>query len=464
MKGDRIELGRTEQRRLLVLNQLQAGGLVNAEAAGLLGLSVRQVQRLHAAYVERGAAALVHGNRGRPSAHALDPALAGRVVELAKRKYAGFNQHHLTEMLAEAEGVQLSRPTIHRILKAAGIAAPRRRRPPRHRQRRDRYPREGMLLQVDASWHDWLEGRGPWLSLVGGIDDATGRVPWAGFHEREDAFGYFQLLREVVHRYGIPLSLYSDRHSIFIQTENRELSLEEQLAGRRHPTQFGRLLQELGVQLILARSPQAKGRVERLWGTFQDRLSSELRLADARTREQADHVLARYLPAQPSLHDPRAGSRPRLDCLARRPASRRRLLLQVPARGRQRQHRPLRRHLDRHSAQSLPSHLCPGPGGSPGPFRWHPARLSRGALHWPPAAGATGCLSHPSSFARPGRAASGYAVSAAPTAADPAVATTSQSSVENARSTRQVTKSLNRSGDRITDLRHPAGRQGSALT
>ena len=296
MKGDRIELSRAEQRRLLVLNQLQAGGLVNAEAASLLGLSVRQVQRLHAAYGERGAAALVHGNRGRPSAHALDPELAARVVALAKGKYTGFNQHHLTEKLAEEEGVQLSRPTIHRILKAAGIAAPRRRRPPRHRQRRDRFPREGMLLQVDASRHDWLEGRGPWLSLVGGIDDATGRVPWAAFHEKEDAFGYFQLLREVVQRYGIPLSLYSDRHSIFVQTEDRELTLEEQLAGRRHPTQFGRLLAELGVQLILARSPQAKGRVERLWGTFQDRLSSELRLAGAGTQEQADQVLSRYLP------------------------------------------------------------------------------------------------------------------------------------------------------------------------
>jgi transposase len=296
MKGDRIELSRAEQRRLLVLNQLQSGGLVNAEAAGLLGLSVRQVQRLRGAYAERGAAALVHGNRGRPSAHALDPALAARVVELAKRKYAGFNQHHLTEMLAEVEGVQLSRPTIHRVLKAAGIAAPRRRRPPRHRQRRDRYPREGMLLQVDASRHDWLEGRGPWLSLVGGIDDATGRVPWACFHTREDGFGYFQLLREVVHRYGIPLSLYADRHSIFIQTDARELTLEEQLEGQRRPTQFGRLLKELGVQLILARSPQAKGRVERLWGTFQDRLCSELRLAGACTQEQADQVLGRYLP------------------------------------------------------------------------------------------------------------------------------------------------------------------------
>ena len=296
MKGDRIELSRAEQRRLLVLNQLQAGGLVNAEAASLLGLSVRQVQRLRGAYMERGAAALVHGNRGRHSAHALDATLASRVVELAKRKYVGFNQHHLTEMLAEVEGVHLSRPTIHRILKAAGIAAPRRRRPPRHRQRRDRFPREGMLLQVDASRHDWLEGRGPWLSLVGGIDDATGRVPWACFHDREDAFGYFQLLREVVRRHGIPLSLYSDRHSIFVQTEDRELTLEEQLAGRRHPTQFGRLLEELGVHLILARSPQAKGRVERLWGTFQDRLSSELRLAGACTQEQADQVLSRYLP------------------------------------------------------------------------------------------------------------------------------------------------------------------------
>ncbi|HEY4845997.1 MAG TPA: ISNCY family transposase [Candidatus Dormibacteraeota bacterium] len=279
-----------------MLNQLQSGALVNAEAAGLLGLSVRQVQRLRGAYAVRGAAALVHGNRGRPSAHALDPALTARVVELAKHKYTGFNQHHLTERLTEDEGIQLSRPTIHRILKAAGIAAPRRRRPPRHRQRRDRYPREGMLLQVDASRHDWLEGRGPWLSLVGGIDDATGRVPWAGFREQEDAFGYFQLLRQVVHRYGIPLSLYSDRHSIFIQTDTRELTLEEQLAGRRRPTQFGRLLEELGVQLILARSPQAKGRVERLWGTFQDRLGSELRLAGASTREQADQVLWRYLP------------------------------------------------------------------------------------------------------------------------------------------------------------------------
>ena len=132
-----------------------------------------------------------------------------------------------------------------------------------------------MLLQVDGSWHDWLEGRGPYLSLVGAIDDATGLVPWACFREREDAQGYFEVLRATVQRKGVPLAIYSDRHGIFFKTKSRELSLEEQLAGRRQPTQFARLLEELGIQLILARSPQAKGRVERLWGTFQDRLAME---------------------------------------------------------------------------------------------------------------------------------------------------------------------------------------------
>jgi hypothetical protein len=152
-----------------------------------------------------------------------------------------------------------------------------------------------MLLQIDGSRHDWLEGRGPYLTLVGGIDDATGMVPWATFREHEDALGYFELLRQIARRFGIPQALYSDRHGIFFKTK-KDLSLEEELVGKPHPTQFGRLLEELGVQLILALSPQAKGRIERLWGTFQDRLVSELRLAGATTASDADQVLARYLP------------------------------------------------------------------------------------------------------------------------------------------------------------------------
>jgi hypothetical protein len=153
-----------------------------------------------------------------------------------------------------------------------------------------------MLLQVDGSRHDWLEGRGPYLSLVGAIDDATGTVPYALFREQEDAQGYFLLLREIIGNKGIPLALYSDRHSIFSVNPKQRESLEEQLVGERQPTQVGRALKELGVQSILALSPQAKGRIERLWGTWQDRLVTELRLAGATTLEEANQVLGEFLP------------------------------------------------------------------------------------------------------------------------------------------------------------------------
>jgi hypothetical protein len=153
-----------------------------------------------------------------------------------------------------------------------------------------------MLLQVDGSRHDWLQGRGPYLTLVGAIDDATGTVPHALFREQEDAQGYLLLLREIMSTKGVPLALYSDRHSIFSVNVKQAESLEEQLAGKRQPTQLGRALGELGIQSILALSPQAKGRIERLWGTFQDRLVSELRLAGATTLEEANQFLWQFLP------------------------------------------------------------------------------------------------------------------------------------------------------------------------
>ena len=280
----------------MVLNQLGSRALSSSEAAALVGLSERQLRRLRRSYERHGAAALAHGNRGRRPVNAVDVRVRRRIATLAQTRYHGFNQQHFTEMLAERERIHLSRATVHRILTAAGIPSPRRRRAPRAHRRRDRFPREGMLLQMDGSRHDWLEGRGPFLSLIGGIDDATGFVPWACFREQENAEGYFEVLRETVRRKGVPLAVYSDRHGIFFKTRDKELSLAEQLDGRRHPTQFGRLLEELGIQLILARSPQAKGRVERLWGTFQDRLASELRLAGASTQEEAAQVLARFLP------------------------------------------------------------------------------------------------------------------------------------------------------------------------
>ena len=150
------------------------------------------------------------------------------------------------------------------------------------------------MLQLDGSPHDWLEGRGGPLTLVGAIDDATGKVPMAFFEQAETSWAYLHLFDEIFTKQGLPHSVYSDRHSIF--WTDREPTLAEQLQGKRPTTEVGRALEELGITLIPAGSPQAKGRVERLWGTLQDRLVSELRLAGAKTRGQAQAVLERYLP------------------------------------------------------------------------------------------------------------------------------------------------------------------------
>ena len=144
-----------------------------------------------------------------------------------------------------------------------------------------------MLLQIDGSRHDWLEGRGAYLTLVGAADDATGTVPAALFRRQEDAQGYMLMLRKTIEHHGVPLALYSDRHGIFQRSPKEPESLAEQLRGRRDPTQFGRALEELDIRLIMAHTPQAKGRIERVWGTFQDRLVSEMRLAGASTIDQA---------------------------------------------------------------------------------------------------------------------------------------------------------------------------------
>jgi hypothetical protein len=217
-------------------------------------------------------------------------------VDLARGRYEGFNHHHLTELLAEQEGLVVSRSSVWRILTAAGLKSSRHRRPAKHRCRRERYSQEGMLLQIDGSQHDWLEGRGPYLTLVAAIDDATGTVAGAVFRDQEDAQGYFLMLREVISANGVPLALYSDRHSIFQRSPKERETLEEQLAGERQPTQFGRSLKELGIQAVFALSPQAKGRIERLFGTLQDRLVSELRLAGAATMEMANQTLQDFLP------------------------------------------------------------------------------------------------------------------------------------------------------------------------
>jgi transposase len=291
-----VALNKKEQRRLMVLNEVEVGKVTVREAAEVLGLSLRHVRRIVTAYRKGGAQALAHGNRGRKPHNAFDDDLKRMVLELAQSTYTGCNTQHFTELLAEREGIAISRSTVRLILLQAGIRSPRRRRPPKHRSRRERYPQRGMLLQTDGSDHDWLEGRGPNLTLIGAIDDATGEVPYALFRDEEDTQGYIILLRQIVAEHGIPIALYHDRHSIFERSNKEPETIEEQLEGRRKPTHFGRVMEELGIVSITSLSPQARGRIERLWETFQDRLVSELRIAGASNREEANKVLWDFLP------------------------------------------------------------------------------------------------------------------------------------------------------------------------
>ena len=235
-----------EQQRGTVLNRMERGGLTGQQAARLMGLSLRQVRRLLAAYRKDGVAALAHGNRGRSPLHRIQEETRDMVVELARGPYRGFNHYQLQEELAEREGLHLSRSSLWRILTGAKVPSSRRRRKAQYRQRRERYPQEGMLLQVDGNRHDWLEGRGPYLSLLAVIDDATSALPAALFREQEDAHGYLLLLEEVIRNKGIPLAIYSDRHGIFQVNPKQRETVEEQLAGERQPTQFGRALEEPG--------------------------------------------------------------------------------------------------------------------------------------------------------------------------------------------------------------------------
>jgi len=287
-----ITMSVREQHRTWVLTRVARGELTMAEAAGRLALSERQLWRLRAAFERDGPAGLVHRNRGRPSPRRIEASLRARVIELRRTRYVEVNDTHFGELLAEHEAITLSRECLRQMLRADGIASPRRRRAPKHRSRRERMAAEGLLLQLDGSRHDWLEGRGPWLTLVGAIDDATGSVPAATFRDQEDAAAYLEILRTTITAHGLPGALYHDRHSAFAPTSPGSA----EPGGTEELSQVGRALVELGIGSIVARSPQAKGRIERLWGTFQDRLVTELRLAGVVDRAGANVLLAAFLP------------------------------------------------------------------------------------------------------------------------------------------------------------------------
>src|SRR5271155_4224109 len=289
-----VTMSQKEFQRVKVIENAAGGKLSVREASRLLQLSERQVQRLKHRYRPDSVAWVQHGNRGRPMPWAVSPPQKQLILTLARGKYQGFNDSHLTEKLRAEENLSVSRETVRRILRAAKLASPQKRRPRKYRSRRPPRPRFGMMALTDASRHDWLEGRGPTLTLIGFQDDATGQILAAHFQlEPENTLGYLRVLHAMIAAHGIPLSLYHDRHSIF-QRNDSHWTLAEQLAGKQAPTQLGRALDELGIQQIPAYSPQAKGRIERAWRTCQDRLVSELRLARASTLSQANAVLARF--------------------------------------------------------------------------------------------------------------------------------------------------------------------------
>ena len=286
-----LTLHQQEQARLQVLNSVLAEEITIGQAAALMDLSERHARRLLAAYRELGAEALAHRNRGRRPHSAVPEVVAAAVVRLAATRYPGANHTHLTELLEEHEGLALSRPTVRRIVTRAGHAQPAAAPPattPRqaraHAARGDAAPTRRQPPRLAR-----LEQRGPRFALLLAVDDATGAIVHALFGAVEDARGYFLLMEGVLRRSGVPLALYTDRHAVF-------RAPAQQRAGREGATQFARAMAELGVRLIFARSPQAKGRVERMAGTFQDRLVTELRLASASTIAEAQAVLERFLP------------------------------------------------------------------------------------------------------------------------------------------------------------------------
>jgi transposase len=296
MGQERISLTEQELRRYKVISHWMESSITGVEAAAKLGLSYRQVLRLKKKISKEGATGVIHKNRGRKPAHALPDSLKTTIREhMTGDKYHNCNDHHLSELLAEHEKIQVSPSTIRRIRIKAALPPKKKRRPPKSHRSRKRRAQEGELVQLDGSPHHWLEDRAEPFSLLAAIDDATGKIVTAVFRPQEDTEGYFQLTEQMARSAGIPMAVYTDRHMIFRSPKDK-LTIEQELAGESVPlSQYGQALKELGIEHILAFTPQAKGRVERLFQTLQDRWVIELRLMGVATLEEANKCLPKLI-------------------------------------------------------------------------------------------------------------------------------------------------------------------------
>lgn len=287
-------MSRKEAPRPGLIRAALEGKITNEEAARCLGISARQVRRLKRRYRREGLEGLLHKGRGRRSSRRLPAAQRRRVMELMKKVYAGLNDCHLTEKLREKEGLMLCRETVRRLRREAGLAPQRPRRPARYFRRRLREAQSGRLVLVDGSPFPWLGEKHPPFCAIAAQDDATGALLGLSFRPEEDLHGYATTLQQVFDRYGLPVTVYGDRTNILVRND-AYWSLEEQLQGYQDPTQMGSVLKDLGIKYIAAQTPQAKGRVERMWGTLQGRLPAELRLAGIKTMEEANDFASIFI-------------------------------------------------------------------------------------------------------------------------------------------------------------------------
>ena len=287
-----------EVLKLRVINQAIDGTISTREAAQALNLTKRQVMRLKKGVKEQGPQFVIHKNRGRLPVHAFSKQFKEKVVELKEQTpYHDANFTHFTELMDEHEGLQVSRPSIHRILKEAGIQSPKKHRKKKSHHRRKRKKNMGALVQIDASPYVWLIN-GTLYSLHGAIDDATGTVLGIFLAPTECLEGYFEVMHQIITDFGIPAQIYVDRHTIFFSPKSDKLTEEEQLQGKQVKlTQFGKAMEELGVAMIPAKSAQGKGRIERLWETLQSRLPVEIALNKLQSIEEVNEFLINeYVP------------------------------------------------------------------------------------------------------------------------------------------------------------------------
>jgi len=290
------EAVRKAAKKHRVIQESLKGTISVAEASALLELSERQIKRLRKSVEEKGKDAVAHGNTGKAPSTTIKMEQRQRIVTLYKEKYYGANFQHFTEMLEKNEKISISPNTIKGILNAEGIKSPKTKRKPKKHRRRKRREHAGALTQTDATPFEFFETEEKYC-LHGAIDDATGDILGLYMTKNECLEGYFAVFEQMIINYGIPISIYADRHTIFASPKSDKLTIEEELAGKQvNDTQLGRAVRELGITLIKARSPQAKGRIERLWSTLQDRLVIEFRIRGITGIDAANRFLPEYIP------------------------------------------------------------------------------------------------------------------------------------------------------------------------